>query len=66
MMRTTINLNDELLAEASEYTGISERTALIHEGLRALVQREAARRLAKLGGSQPQLDDVPRRRPAYS
>lgn len=60
-MRTTINLNDELLAEASEYTGISERTALIHEGLRALVQREAARRLAKLGGSQPQLDDVPRR-----
>jgi len=61
-MRTTININDELLAEAAEYTGISERTALIHEGLRALVQREAARRLAKLGGSQPQLEDVPRRR----
>lgn len=62
-MRTTINLDDELLAEAAEYTGITERTALIHEGLRALVQREAARRLAKLGGSQPQLQDVPRRRP---
>ena len=61
-MRTTININDELLAEAAEYTGISERTALIHEGLRALVQREAARRLARLGGSQPQLEDVPRRR----
>ena len=61
-MRTTISINDELLAEAAEYTGISERTALIHEGLRALVQREAARRLAKLGGSQPQLEDVPRRR----
>jgi len=61
-MRTTINIDDELLAEAAEYTGISERTALIHEGLRALVQREAARRLAKLGGSQPQLEEVPRRR----
>jgi Arc/MetJ family transcription regulator len=62
-VRTTINIDDDLLAEASEYTGISERTALIHEGLRALVQREAARRLAKLGGSQPQLRDIPRRRP---
>jgi Arc/MetJ family transcription regulator len=62
-MRTTINIDDELLAEAAEYTGINERTALIHEGLRALVQREAARRLAKLGGSQPQLQDIPRRRP---
>ena len=62
-MRTTITIDDDLLAEASEYTGISERTALIHEGLRALVQREAARRLAKLGGSQPQLREIPRRRP---
>lgn len=62
-MRTTINIDDELLAEAVEYTGIKERTALIHEGLRALVQREAARRLAKLGGSQPHLQDIPRRRP---
>jgi Arc/MetJ family transcription regulator len=62
-MRTTINIDDELLAEAAEYTGINERTALIHEGLRALVQREAARRLAKPGGSQPQLQDITRRRP---
>ena len=62
-MRTTINIDDELLAKATEYTGIHERTALIHEGLRALVQREAARRLAKLGGGQPQLQDIPRRRP---
>ena len=62
-MRTTINLDDELLAEARELTGIKGRTALIHEGLRALVQREAARRLAKLGGTQPSLQDVPRRRP---
>ncbi len=62
-MRTTINVNDDLLAEAAEFTGIKERTALIHEGLRALIEREAARRLAKLGGNQPQLRDIPRRRP---
>ena len=62
-MRTTINLDDQLLAEAQELTGIKGRTTLIHEGLRALVQREAARRLAKLGGTQPSLQDVPRRRP---
>ncbi len=62
-MRTTINVNDDLLAEAAEFTGIKERTALIHEGLRALIEREAARRLAKLGGNQPHLRDIPRRRP---
>ena len=61
-MRTTINLNDELLSEAHRLTGLEERTALIHEGLRALIERESARRLAKLGGSEPQLDDIPRRR----
>lgn len=61
-MRTTINLNDELLSEAHRLTGLEERTALIHEGLRALIERESARRLAKLGGSEPQLDEVPRRR----
>ena len=63
-MRTTINIDDELLAEATEFTGIKERTALIHEGLRVLIEREAARRLAKLGGSQPQIRDIPRRRSA--
>ena len=61
-MRTTINLDDELVAEAQRLTGISERTALVHEGLRLLIQREAARRLARLGGSAPQLEKAPRRR----
>ncbi len=63
-MRTTINLNDRLLAEARRITGIKERTALIHEGLRALIERESARRLARLGGSEPRLQPVPRRRSA--
>ena len=61
-MRTTINLDDELLAEAQRLTGIEERTALVHAGLRALIQREAARRLARLGGSAPDLEIPPRRR----
>jgi Arc/MetJ family transcription regulator len=62
-MRTTINLDDELLDEAQRLTGTKERTALIHEGLRALIERESARRLARLGGSEPQLRPVVRRRP---
>jgi Arc/MetJ family transcription regulator len=62
-VRTTINLDDELLEEARRITGIKERTALIHEGLRALIERESARRLARLGGSEAQLQPVPRRRP---
>ncbi len=62
-MRTTINLDDELLKEAQRITGMKERTALIHEGLRALIERESARRLARLGGSDAQLQPVPRRRP---
>ncbi len=61
-MRTTLNLNDELLAEALRLTGLEEKTAVIHEGLRALIAREKARRLARLGGSEPQLTAVPRRR----
>lgn len=61
-MRTTINLDDELLTEAQRVTGMKERTALIHEGLRALIERESARRLARLGGSEPRLQPVPRRR----
>lgn len=61
-MRTTINLDDELLAEAARLSGIAERTALLHEGLRALIEREAARRLARLGGSEPKLEAVRRRR----
>jgi Arc/MetJ family transcription regulator len=61
-MRTTLNLDDALLEEARRLTGLEERTALIHEGLRALIARESARRLAQLGGSEPQLRPIPRRR----
>ncbi|MFZ2973539.1 MAG: type II toxin-antitoxin system VapB family antitoxin [Ferribacterium limneticum] len=60
-MRTTLALDDDLLAKAHALTGVSEKTALIREALRALIQRESAKRLALLGGSEPQLDDVPRR-----
>lgn len=63
-MRTTINLDQQLLTEAQRVTGMKERTALIHEGLRALIERESARRLARLGGSEPRLQPVPRRRSA--
>ena len=62
-MRTTINLDDKLLKDAQRITGLKERTALIHAGLRALIERESARRLAKLGGSEPELTRVSRRRP---
>ena len=62
-MRTTLNIDDKLLADAQRLTGISEKTALVREGLQALVERESARRLARLGGSQPDLKSVPRRRP---
>lgn len=60
-MRTTINLDDELLAQAQLMSGLTERTQLLREALLALVQRESARRLAKLGGSQAQLQPIPRR-----
>ncbi len=61
-MRTTINLDERLVEEARRLTGMTERTALIHEGLRALIERESARRLARLGGTEPGLRPVPRRR----
>ncbi len=61
-MRTTLNLDDELLAKAQAYTGLKEKSALVREALTALVQREAARRLARLGGSQPNFKAPPRRR----
>jgi len=60
-MRTTLALDDELLSQAQAYTGLKEKSALVREALKALVEREAARRLARLGGSSPGLA-MPRRR----
>jgi len=60
-MRTTIALDDDLLAKAEALTGVSEKAALVREALRALIQRESAKRLALLGGSEPMLQTVPRR-----
>ena len=61
-MRTTINLDDALLEEARKLTRIEERTALVHEALRALIARESARRLARLGGSEPGAKAIRRRK----
>ena len=61
-MRTTITLDDELVAAAQEYTGIKEKSALVRAALKALVEREAARRLARMGGTEPDLRLAPRRR----
>jgi len=61
-MRTTLNLNDDLINKAASLTGVREKTALIHLGLEALIARESARRLAQLGGSQKRLRSIPRRR----
>lgn len=61
-MRTTVNIDDELMARAQALTGIEEKATLLREGLRALVEREAARRLAALGGSEPDVGPTPRRR----
>ena len=60
-MRTTIILDDDLIAKAEKLTGQSEKTALVREALKALIQRESARRLALLGGSEPEAQQVPRR-----
>lgn len=62
-MRTTLILRDDLVRKASEMTGIPEKTALLHAGLEALIAREAARRLAALGGSERRLERPHRRRP---
>lgn len=61
-MRTTVNIDDELLAKATKLAGPMDRSAMVNEGLKALIERESARRLARLGGSQPQLEAAPRRR----
>jgi Arc/MetJ family transcription regulator len=58
-----VNIDDALLEDAHRLTGISEKTLLVREGLKALIERESARRLARLGATEPQLKAVPRRRP---
>jgi len=63
-MRTTLNLDEELLSSAREYSGIQEKTALIHEALRELIARGAARRLIALGGAMPEVEAGSRRRSA--
>ena len=63
-MRTTLNIDDDLLSEAQRLTGLTEKTAVVRAGLRALIEIESARRLARLGGTEPRLESIPRRRPA--
>ena len=61
-MRTTVALDDDLVGIAQEFTGVAEKTALLGEALEALIERESARRLASLGGTIPELKNIPRRR----
>lgn len=61
-MRTTVTLDDDLVRTAQEYTGETERTALLRKALKALIHFEASRRLAALGGTEPDLEDIPRLR----
>lgn len=61
-MRTTLAIDDELLAEAQRLTGMKEKSLLVREALNALIERESARRLARLGGTEPELAATPRRR----
>lgn len=65
-MRTTLTLDDDLLERATSAMGDADRSAVIHEGLRLVIQRDAARRLTALGGSAPGLTLAPRRRPAVA
>jgi len=60
-MRTTLALDDELIAQAQAFTGVQEKSALIREALKALIERESSRRLGRLGGSEPGLKPIPRR-----
>lgn len=62
-MRTTLTLDDDLLEKAESYTGLKEKSALVREALKALIERESARRLALLGGTEPSLQPIPRRQP---
>jgi Arc/MetJ family transcription regulator len=62
-MRTTLNIDETLLSQAAKLTGVSEKTSLVRMGLEALIARESARRLARLGGSEKRLSRIRRRRP---
>jgi Arc/MetJ family transcription regulator len=64
LMRTTIALDNDLVAKAQRLTGIEEKAALVREALKSLIARESSRRLALLGGSEPDLQYIPRRRPS--
>ncbi len=61
-MRTTLNIDDDLLAKAAKLTGVKEKTSLVKLGLEALIARESAKRLAALGGSEKNLESIPRRK----
>lgn len=61
-MRTTLNLDEKIFEKAAKLTGIKEKTQLLHEGLKTLIEKESSKRLAALGGSAPNIQDVPRRR----
>ena len=61
-MRTTLAIDDDLIRIAEEFTGVTEKTALVREALKSLIERESARRLAALGGTMPDLENIPRKR----
>jgi Arc/MetJ family transcription regulator len=63
-LRTTLALDDDLIAQAQAFTGLKEKSSLVREALKALIERESARRLAKLGGAEPDVTAPSRRRPA--
>ena len=63
-MRTTLALDDDLMTKAEAFTGLKEKSALVREALKALIERESARRLVLLGGSDPEAEAAPRRRMA--
>ena len=65
-MRTTLNLDDVLLERTQKFTGLNEKTALVRETLRALIERESTGRLALLGGTRPDIEAAPRRRASPS
>jgi Arc/MetJ family transcription regulator len=64
MVRTTVTIDDQLMSEAQQLTGVNEKAVLVREGLKALIERESARRLSALGATEPKLEAVPRRRGA--